>query len=234
MYTLPKALRQKLPPQGIDLIQEFPLSKLTSLAWSPPDLPTKGTGWVIGNTGALWSHWARVMRADPLRQTQANPLDQWITEVITDLVKQHDPEAQIYWAHQTEPAPIPIQRIAQLSGLASLSPAHLCAHPKYGPWIGLRALVVSTAHEPSLAEPPASRVEPCASCKDKMCGLAWNDAQIDARRASGKITAQSVRDTWRSWVAIREACPVGRQYQYSTAQLRYHYLQDRDAWQEDH
>jgi methylmalonic aciduria homocystinuria type C protein len=32
---------------------------------------------------------------------------------------------------------------------------------------------------------------------------------------------------WRAWLAVRESCPVGREYRYCDAQIEYHYTKDR-------
>lgn len=30
-----------------------------------------------------------------------------------------------------------------------------------------------------------------------------------------------------SWIAVRDACPIGREHRYPEDQLRYHYTKDR-------
>ena len=37
---------------------------------------------------------------------------------------------------------------------------------------------------------------------------------------------ETVRENWRSWVAIRDACPLGKAHRYSDEQIRYHYTKD--------
>ena len=34
-------------------------------------------------------------------------------------------------------------------------------------------------------------------------------------------------DTWRLWLAVRDACPVGREHRYGDDQIGYHYRHDR-------
>eukprot|EP00757_Euglenozoa_sp_SAG-D1_P013647 gene13647-21265_t len=51
------------------------------------------------------------------------------------------------WAHETERYVVPVQHLAQASGLAHLSQGYLNIHPTYGPWFALRALlIVPEAH----------------------------------------------------------------------------------------
>jgi methylmalonic aciduria homocystinuria type C protein len=33
-------------------------------------------------------------------------------------------------------------------------------------------------------------------------------------------------DDWRSWLAVRDACPVGRSARYAEEQIAYHYTKD--------
>jgi methylmalonic aciduria homocystinuria type C protein len=36
-------------------------------------------------------------------------------------------------------------------------------------------------------------------------------------------TTEELRDRWRLWLAVRDACPVGREHRYSDEQIRFHY-----------
>lgn len=31
---------------------------------------------------------------------------------------------------------------------------------------------------------------------------------------------------WRPWLAVRDACPLGREHRYSEQQVAYHYTKD--------
>jgi hypothetical protein len=41
--------------------------------------------------------------------------------------------------------------------------------------------------------------------------------------------ALATPNDWRAWLAVRDACPIGRDYRYDDDQLRYHYTKDRAA-----
>jgi methylmalonic aciduria homocystinuria type C protein len=49
-------------------------------------------------------------------------------------------------------------------------------------------------------------------------------AQATAR---GLPTHDQIASEWSNWVAVRDACPVGRAERYDDAQVRYHYTKDR-------
>jgi methylmalonic aciduria homocystinuria type C protein len=58
-------------------------------------------------------------------------------------------------------------------------------------------------------------IEPPCTC-DASC-LAMFEAAIAAGNGP---------ESWRAGLAVRDACPVGREFRYSDAQLAYHYTQD--------
>ncbi|HTU60663.1 MAG TPA: hypothetical protein VMF89_19560, partial [Polyangiales bacterium] len=49
-----------------------------------------------------------------------------------------------------------------------------------------------------------------------------------AQRSQRSLGLAVVHDA-ANWIGIRDACPHGRDYRYSEAQLRYHYAKDRTA-----
>jgi hypothetical protein len=58
---------------------------------------------------------------------------------------------------------------------------------------------------------------PCAC--DRGCGAAFERAC-----AAGVPRDQAeLRDRWRLWLAVRDACPVGREWRYSEDQISHHY-----------
>lgn len=61
----------------------------------------------------------------------------------------HRASCRIYWSHAPSddlvggPGFLPLQRLADCIGLAYLDPiSHLCLHPKFGPWLSMRAVLV--------------------------------------------------------------------------------------------
>jgi len=162
-------------------------------------LATHGrAGVLVGNSRALWAPFvAAADRAHP------HPLQRYTETVVGRALAGRT----IYYAHRTYGgAYLPFQRLAVAAGLAALAPTHLLVHPIYGPWFALRAVAFGEG------EPPATaRVAlPCT------CGEACTSALARAT-ASGD---------WRDWLAVRDACPIGRAYRYGEDQLAYHYTKD--------
>lgn len=150
-------------------------------------------GLLIANTRALWPVFQAQRRAEP------DPLDRYTERVLTAAY----PSATIYYAHRAEHgAFLPFTRLAVAAGFAALAPSHLVIHPIYGPWIGLRALVVIDGEPP--ARPPIAK--PCT------CAAPCRDA----------LAAALPSTDWRAWLAVRDACTL-RAHRYDDDQIAFHY-----------
>ena len=152
------------------------------------------------------------MRDDPALLPHPDPLDHYTETVVNDARTQTGLETQVRWAHRAEPAHISFQTLAEVAGLAWRSPASLSVHPVYGPWIALRAAVIFP--HPG----PAARAAVERSCQFCHSGC---------EPILGKTLANPSAD-WHDWLAVRDACPTGREYRYCDRQIRYHYTKSRD------
>ncbi|HHH28385.1 MAG TPA: hypothetical protein ENK57_08580 [Polyangiaceae bacterium] len=192
--------------EGLDLTHGLSLEWLDEgireqIPGSIPD----ALGLLIGNTRAIWPFVRRARRA-------RHPVDEHCERVIEDAVVELD--ARVYYAHRRYGgAYLPFQRIAHQAGMLHLSPSHLSLHPVHGPWVALRALVVLEI--PAPAQPATSAPDPCTPC-DAPCMIALERAR-DGRDDS---------DAWRRWLAVRDACPIGRASRYSEPQIAYHYTKE--------
>jgi methylmalonic aciduria homocystinuria type C protein len=113
------------------------------------------------------------------------------------------------------PSAVPIQRLGSRVGLASLGPAYLSVHPRFGPWFAYRAVAVLDL-PPEIQ--PAPRTEPCTTCPAP-CGAALE-------QALGPRRSLDVEENWQRWLAVRDACPVQAEARYPDDQIRYHYTKD--------
>lgn len=165
---------------------------------------------VVGNTRALWPRFCAA------RRDVADPLDAYVERAVLEAIDAARPDAAwtVRWGHHV-PATVAIQRAAEVAGLAHLAPSHLCVHPVYGPWIALRALIAFDLDGPSV---PAPRIAPPCDCRN---GCA--EAFAQALAAGVPASTAELRDRWRLWLAVRDACPAGRAHRYGEAQIRFHY-----------
>ncbi len=177
---------------GLDVVHPFPREAQLGI--------------LIGNTRALWP--ALLAAADPEAK---DPLDAHVTAVIARALAPFP--HRVRYAHDPIPEFVPIQRIAEESGLARRSLSQLSIHPTYGPWIGLRA--VATIEVEGLPPPAPPPVSPgCEGCE-----LRCRAALDEALESGG----------WRRWLAVRDACNVGREWRYGEDQIAYHYTKDREV-----
>lgn len=229
---------QQIGPQlqkaGFDVQQWFCSSQVNEHFEHPP-LPNwaggQAAGLLLGNSRALWP---KFLRACSGELQSADPLDEYVEHEVTAALATLPERAWVGYAHTLRPAPLPFQRIAHHAGLASLGPAHLSIHPELGPWFALRAVIVwdiDGADRASL--PPPS---PCQGCAGQPCRQQWAEAIASDQSVAGeptpRVSPQSdlqktptaeVSARAAPWLAVRDACPIGRQHRYGASQLRYHY-----------
>ncbi len=167
---------------------------------------------VIGNSHALWPAFIGALKNDPGLMSCPDPIDRFTEQLVESSRAAAGIETQVRWAHRAEPAHISFQTLAEVAGLAWRSPASLSVHPVYGPWIALRAAVILPR--------PGPPARPAGIWKCRHCRLGCEAALA---RTLSNPSAQ-----WRDWLAVRDACPCGRDYRYGDRQIRYHYTRSRD------
>ena len=185
-------------PDAFDLAHRFDARRVArELALPRLDAPV---GILVGNTRACWPRFAAALRADSTLRADPEPIDRFTEQAFAG--------QRALFAHRPyDGGFLPFQRIAVAAGLGTLSTSRLVIHPIYGPWFALRAIVLTEGVVVEAAAP----TPPCT------CGTPCIDAFARAT-ATGR---------WQDWVAVRDACPVGRAYRYDEPQLRYHYRKDR-------
>jgi methylmalonic aciduria homocystinuria type C protein len=219
---LEDALRRRLAGAGLDLVA--PLSVAAYNARVPPEwrAPTLGRpdalGVLVGNTRALWAPFVEALRREPARADAAHPLDAWVRERVGAAMRDVDRRHEVRWSSDPPPRGAAMVAAAEVAGLAWRSPAQLCVHPEYGPWIALRALIIVDADPP----PPAAAAPACGAC-DHGCA----PAVAAALRATPAPDGAAIIAEWERWLAVRDACPLGRAHRYPADQIAYHDRRDR-------
>ena len=178
-----------------------------------------GTVVLIGNAGsAMWASF----QADPIAQDgRPNPLNRWIEKVVgsaADTLGAHP-----VYAHDGPPF-IPFLTWAAQCDAVSPSPLGLFVNPDFGLWHAYRAALLFAA---SLNLPASDqRRSPCETCPDRPCTTACrvpgNDLVRDHVQGCAGSGLPEGQDCSRHGCGSRRACPVGRDYLYEPAHMRFH------------
>jgi methylmalonic aciduria homocystinuria type C protein len=184
---------------------------------------------VIGNTRALWPKFLRALRRQPELLAAPHPLHSYTEQSISRAVSLLGLPVSVRWSHAGGTGLVAMQRLAQAAGLAYLAESQLSVHATYGPWIALRAALSFALPGPSGVAPELRH--PCLGCAGR-CRPAFERAlqasQSPPGVAGGRPLGVAVEPSWLLWLACRDACPTGREHRYDEAQIRYHYLKDRE------
>lgn len=176
---------------------------------------------VVGNSRALWPRFRTAM-GNPARRDRPDPFDTWVEEEVGAALAGCPIRHEVRHAHEAPPRRVAMVRLAELAGLCHLGPAHLAVHPELGPWFSLRAAIVLDLDPPG--EVPAAP-DPCATCEGRPCVPAMEAALAASRpEAPGDLG-----EGWRLWLAVRDACPEGRDARFPEDQIAYHYTKDPAA-----
>ena len=214
---------------GLDLNASTAVGAYNALVDAPFRLPGPDECLVIviGNSRAIWPHITSFVRS--LDPQPTDPVDAYVEALIGTATAGLAELIDVRYSHEPPPRRIAIQQLADVAGLAWLSPSHLCVHPVYGPWIALRAAIVLDVPAPAVL--PARAAAPGCDCAHG-CGplLTAALASLPGGPATGgPVTSDSVQADWRRWVAMRDGCPIGREHRYDDDQIEYHYIGTRPA-----
>ena len=151
-----------------------------------------------------------------------HPLDAWSRTVGQAIAQQLDcaalyPFERPWWPFQSW--------ISRAEGLKP-SPMGILIHPDYGLWHGYR--IAFAFHEAISIPMPTIHAHACDSCTDKPCiaacpvdavtGEGFRRGACRTHLAGPAGQVECMQDGCRS----RNACPVGADYRYNPAQLRFH------------
>ena len=181
-------LRAALPIAGYDAA--------VPAAWrSARLLPRARTAIVVASGGrALWDAFSRA----PEYGAAADPLDAYTRRVAEAAARELESAARAVFAFERRGgAYADFVELGRLAGVGTPSRLRLLIHPLYGPWLSLRAVVLTRVEwDPSRSAPLA--FDPCRDCRAPC-------------QAAGLAPA-----------AQRRACVVGPEHAYSETQLAHH------------
>lgn len=177
---------------------------------------------LVGNIGSsLWPAFTR------WRERQADggggdPLDTWSKAVIAPIATD---AGAVAW-FPSDPPWQPFQQWAMHAEGLKASPLGILIHPTYGLWHGYRGALGFAA--PVEGYKPAETAHPCDDCREKPClttcpvsAVRPEAFDVPACRAHLR-TGEGQSGCMVAGCLARAACPVGVDYRYEDAQLRFH------------
>jgi ferredoxin len=192
-------------------------------AWRTPALlPDARTALVVGSGGrALWS----ALRAAPEFDAASDPVETYTARVLDaltgDLSRAGHPSRALYPMEQRGDAWADFVALAREAGLGASSRLGLLLHPIYGPWLSLRAVLLTAIECPTGA--PLSGFEPCVGCAAPCAEACPGDA-ISPEGISARVCYETQRTEPACALRCnaRRACVVGQEHAYAAEAEAHH------------
>lgn len=174
-----------------------------------------GTIFLVGNAGpAMWDAFAPHIDGD------VDPLNRWTEHVIEPIARQFRARAVYPFGERRWP----FQRWAARAETLYPSPLGILIHPQYGLWHAWRAALLFPELLP--LPPRVKAASPCESCAAKPClsacpVAAFSLGGFDVAACASHIATRDA-DCNDFGCHARDACPVGGEWRYPDAQIRFH------------
>lgn len=212
----------RLGEAGLALSGTLPISEYDAIVpqpWQSKLLAPGARGvLVVGNAGRTL--WERFLES-PEWELVRDPLDTYTRRVLGESALLPDPPATVgFYADRRHGAYLPLVALAQRAGFGSPGRVGVLIHPEYGPWIGVRAVLLLDEevpfHEPAPYAPCDGCPAPCVgACHGDVIGASGVDSaacyQLRLRLPACAIACEA-----------RRACIVGPEHAYSAAQTAHH------------
>jgi len=190
-------------------------------------LPAAKTAIVIGNGGgAFWVAFRDFCRERPEHEREPDPIDAFTRRAVeTAMATTMDPGApvRLLYPFRYPDEPVSFMRLAECAGLGRRSVLGVLIHPRFGPWIALRAALLVPAI--LTASRPADGFDPCPDCTERACMAACPAGAVTAagwnvpRCATHRLQTE---DTCAARCHARFDCVIGRPHRYPPDALAYH------------
>lgn len=173
---------------------------------------------VVGNAGRqLWERFV----ASPERALASDPLDAYTRRVLARSAALCRPAAAVgFYADRRDGVYLPLVALARRAGFGAPGRVGVLIHPVYGPWLGIRAVLLVAE---SLETRGPAAWSPCDGC-DAPCASACHGGLVGAHGVDARACYQARLTLPACALACdaRRACVVGRVHAYSAEQTAHH------------
>jgi hypothetical protein len=224
------ALESALAPVGLNLLGVASVAAYDATV--PAEralrrlLPEAQSAIVIGNGGAeFWHAFRDFCRRHPGHERSPDPLDGFTRRVVEEAATpllEAEPARFLYpFRFATEP--VAFLHLAASAGLGTPSLVGVLVHPRFGPWMALRAAILVT--RPLEASRPADGFDPCPTCRERTCIAA---CRVDAVTPAGwdvpRCAAYRLApdDACAPRCHARYECVLGREHRYPVEAMAHH------------
>jgi hypothetical protein len=235
MRGLPSDAAEQLVSAGFNVAGTLAISRYDSLVpegWrSARQLPGARTAMILGCGGAAFE---RALASAPEAACPEDPVDQYSARVVGDIAallsdSGHDTRALYYWdrldvsgASSADGAFADMVALGRAAGLGEPSRLRVLLHPVFGPWLALRALVLTRLGIDATEEarPSLDSCTGCpAPCADACLGSALAAGPLDLAICTA---TRLVVPECETSCAARHACPIGGGHAYGREAEAHH------------
>ncbi len=175
---------------------------------------------LIGHVGSsIWQHFTKWRGAQP--EVVPNPLDAWSEQVIGAAADQLGGRA----VFPSQKPFLPFQQWAMHAEDLKPSPLGILIHPVYGLWHAYRGAIIFD--DEILIQEGNEQSHPCDLCIGKPCLSAcpvgaFSGQGYDLAACKTHLGGVAGEACMNGGCLARLACPVGAEFRYGEAQMRFH------------
>jgi hypothetical protein len=206
-----------------------PTGRYFDLRERAPWMTSQSTFVLFANGADLWPRFRDSIAEGSLDArtiAEDRVFDSWIEAELRAVTAASGRRHATWFSHDAD---LDFVQLAVDVGLASRAPCRLAIHPRRGLWFALRGFAVLDLDHRDVAELGSAHGEgamasntPCAGCPAP-CVPPFEIAR--ARMQAGDDPAVVAE----LWLAVRDACPLGREHRYGDEQLAFHMGIERAA-----
>jgi hypothetical protein len=196
---------------------------LVPAAWRTAALlPDARTALVVGSGGrALWDALRTAPEFDAVSDTIDTYTARTLEILVGDLARAGHPSRALYPLERRGGAWADFVALARQAGLGVSSRLGLLLHPVYGPWLSIRAVLLTGLECPFGA--PISEFDPCEGCAAP-CAEVCPGGAVGPEGISASVcyAAQRTEPACALRCSARHACVLGAEHVYAAEAEAHH------------